>query len=412
MAKTANSSGSSARALMRANPYLNIGRQRNFITGIQGVTPGGQAQINFACDRRYHRLIFQCSAVYINYTGGAALTFVNLTHPTATPVTGTLAVSSGVPGAVSAVSATGAIGWVTNDVAQVLDATGAGATFTVTASGGVPSAFVYASGTNVPQAIQPAIMLGTVKMLVNGVNVCDLTAQQEIQRALFNFMPIGRGQLPILFTEPWRNLTRWPEITSWDMAGQSSFQLQIAINGTFNGVAISVPALSGYMEFDYIRNTAGGPILAKIYQQLLSNGNAPAPVLMPISRHAFSFQANAGLNLYGQGQIPFNYPILRMYILGSSPGNITQLEIDQDATKVEEAYIIPSTTPGQLPQEPEALSEYGFNISIFDAVYVADITQRVSGALKCQTNLQLKIYSAVQQNLTIIQEKLPKSYAS
>lgn len=56
----------------QAASVLNTGRQRNFITGIQGVAAGGQASVNFACDRRYHRLIFQVTAV--NFTGGLGLT--------------------------------------------------------------------------------------------------------------------------------------------------------------------------------------------------------------------------------------------------------------------------------------------------------------------------------------------------
>ena len=99
-------------------------------------------------------------------------------------------------------------------------------------------------------------------------------------------------------------------------------------------------------------------------------------------------------------------------MLGSSPGNITQVEIDQDASKVEEGYIITQNGGAQLGQTSEALAEYGFNNAIFDAAYVADINQRLDGALKCRSNLQLKIYSAVSQSLTILQEKLPGSYSS
>ena len=101
-----------------------------------------------------------------------------------------------------------------------------------------------------------------------------------------------------------------------------------------------------------------------------------------------------------------------MYFIGSNPGNITQLEIDQDSTKVEEGYIITQNGGAQLGQTTEMLNEYGFAASTFDAAYVADMNNRVENALKCQSNLQLKIYSAVSQSLTILQEKLPGSYSS
>jgi len=407
MAATAKSS---VRAIMRANPYLNIGRQRNFITGIQGVSSGGQAQINFATDRRYHRLLFQCSA--INYTGSGT-TPVALTKITGAGVgtpTGYLTIVNGVPTAIT-ISTGGTSGFAQGDTLSIADASGAGLVITVAtvSSGAIVTATVPQTTTAgcTPTAISPSKFCTTVKLLVNGVNICDLTAAQEISRNLFNGMAIGTGQLPILFTEPWRNLTRWPEITSWDMAGQNSFQIQIAISPT-----VVSPQLTGIMEFDYVRNTVAGPVLQTVFQSMLAAGNAPAPILMPISRHAFTFQINAGMNLIGQGQIPFNYPILRLFLVGSSPGNITQLEIDQDSNKVLESFIGSSLNGSQVGQEIEALGEYGFVNSIFDAAYVADISQRIAAALKCTSNLQLKIYSTVAQSLTIIQEKLPKSYSS
>jgi hypothetical protein len=121
---------------------------------------------------------------------------------------------------------------------------------------------------------------------------------------------------------------------------------------------------------------------------------------------------HAGLNLLGQGQIPFNFPILRLYMIGANPGNITQLEIDQDSSKVEEGYITVQNNGAQLGQINEALLEDNFVPTVFDAAYVADINNRIDTALKCRSNLQLKIYSAVSQAVTIIQEKLPGSYSS
>jgi hypothetical protein len=398
--------------LLAANPYTNTGRQRAFITGIQGVSAGGQAQINLPTDRRFHRLIFQCTAV--NYTGGAAraVTMVSTNGHTTTGATATITVGTNlVP--VSAAVNTGGTGTVaTGDVVSIADPTGVGAQWTVTATGGVISALTYVAGSASPSAIAASAFATTIKLIVNGVNIADLTAAQEILRAQFSpgqagAFPVSTGQLPILFTEPQRNWTRWPEITSWDMAGQNSFQVQIAINSN-----LVTPGLTGQYEFDYVRNTVSGPIVATLYQQMYANGNAPAPMLMPISRHAFTFQLNAGLNLIGQGQIPFNFPITRLLLIGSTPGNITQLEIDQDSNKALEGYIITQNNGGQLGQETEMLLEYGFNTALVDAAYVADISGRIQDALKCRSNLQLKIYSAVAQSLTIIQEKLPKAYAS
>lgn len=388
----------------QAASVLNTGRQRNFITGIQGVSAGGQASVNMSCDRRYHRLLFQVTAV--NFTGGTALVATALTGSgTGLTVDVTVASNHTVATIVQHSGAAGA-SFVTGDTITFADATGKGFVGTVTASSGAVTAIaITANGT--PSAIDASIAIGTIKLTVNGVNVADLTASQEILRAKFNAMPVSLGQLPILFTEPWRNYTRFPEITSWDMAGQSAFQIQIQLASN-----LVSPSITGDMEFDYLRNTTSGGIVATLYQQLLSAGQAPAPILSPISRHAFTFQLNAGINLIGQGQIPFNYPILRLYMIGSNPGNITQLEIDQDQSKVEEGYIITQNNGAQLGQTNEFLLEEGFVPSVFDASYVADMNNRTDTALKCRSNLQLKIYSAVAQSLTIIQEKLPGSYSS
>lgn len=403
MPKSSNG-GMSIHAIQAASG-LNLNRQRNFITGIQGVSAGGQASINMACDRRYHRLIFQITA--INFTGGTALVATKLTGAgTGLTVDVTVNANHQVATIVQHSGAAGS-GFVTGDTITFTDATGTGFVGTVTASSGAVTAItITTNGT--PSAIDARTAIGTIKLTVNGVNVADLTAAQEILRAQFAGLPApALGQLPILFTEPWRNLTRWPEITSWDMAGQGSFQIQIQLAST-----LVSPGITGIMEFDYQRNTAAGPIVSTLYQQLLKAGTAPAPILSPISRHAFTFQLNSGLNLIGQGQIPFNYPILRLLMIGSVSGQITQLEVDQDASKIEESFIITQNSGGQLGQLPEMLAEYGFNNSFVDAAYVSDVNNRIENALKCQSNLQLKIYSAVAQSLTIIQEKLPGSYSS
>ena len=183
-----------------------------------------------------------------------------------------------------------------------------------------------------PSAIAPGTAASTVKLLVNGINVADLTAQQEINRALLNKVTIGAGQLPIFFSEPWRNLTRWPEITSWDMAGQRTFQVQIQLNGN-----LTSPGITGVMEFDFIRNTVAGAVDAISFQAALAAGKAPAQMLNIISRHAFTFQVNSGLNLINT--IPFDWPILRMHISGLIANQVNQFELDQDSNKAEVGFV-------------------------------------------------------------------------
>jgi hypothetical protein len=394
---------------------INFGRQRDFISGINGVASGGNVQINMDCDRRYHRLLFQFVAV--NFTGGTSLTATALTGSgTGLKVDVTVAANHTVATIVQHTGNAGA-GFVTGDTITFTDATGTGFVGTVTASGGAVTAIaITTNGT--PSAIAPGTAASTVKLLVNGINVCDLTAQQEINRALFNYRNstspavlagndspvIGAGQLPINFSEDWRKITRWPEITSWDMAGQRTFQIQIQLNGN-----LVSPGITGLMEFDYIRNTVAGAVDAISYQAALAAGKAPAQMLNIISRHAFTFQVNAGLNLINT--IPFDWPILRMHLQGSIANQVNQFELDQDSNKAEVGFVGTQNNGSQLDQLKEMLNEDGFNVNIFDYSFVADVTQRIQDALKVAAAMKLKVYCLQAQSLTIIQERLQNQYA-
>ena len=86
----------------------------------------------------------------------------------------------------------------------------------------------------------------------------------------------------------------------------------------------------------------------------------------------------------------------------SSPGNITQIEIDQDGNKIIQL------TQAQIQ---EMYAEYGFNVNIFGALFRPDLNRRISAALRCQQNLVIWVASAVSQNITIIRETLPGAYS-
>lgn len=382
----------------------NLGRQTLFVAGINGVVPGGQVQVNYPCDRRYHRIIYYCTA--INFTGGAGLAATKVTSATgAAGLTVTLTVNaSHVPTAVGTFGGTNS-GWAVNDTFTVADATGAGILCTVTtvSSGAITAATVTVAGT--PTAISPANFFTQFVQTVGGVNVRDLTPAQEIQRAQINpgFVNLpAAGQFPVFYTEPWRNLTRWPAITAWDMAGQTSFQHKLTLSPN-----LVTPGLVAIMEFDFMRNTAAGEIPQNVYNSL---GNSAPPLqLTPITAHAFTQALGIGLNLINI--LPSNFPTTRLLLLGSVPGNITQLEIDKDGAKFFESYAGTAANA----QLNESLQEYGFVTNIFDAMFIADVNQRVNQALKFlqpQGGLILRVWSSVVQNLTVIQEKLPGGYAS
>ena len=73
-------------------------------------------------------------------------------------------------------------------------------------------------------------------------------------------------------------------------------------------------------------------------------------------------------------------PILRLYLQEQIPGNITQIEIDQDGNKIVQL-------PESEAQIQQMIRMYCFNVNIFGAMFIADIDQRIQKALRCQQNL-------------------------
>jgi hypothetical protein len=383
---------------LRRNPNLNFGTVIDQLGGIQ--VGANIVLINLDTDRRFHNIRLQVNAV--NYTGGATLVPTVLSS-TAPVVVGTLTFAVvvnafGVPTAVTANSGT-ETGVTTGDTFSVADATGAGMIITVTAAAGsVTGVSGFTVGT--PSPINPGAALGICQLLVNGSPVGDITVQQELNRALFNGQLISLGQFPIFFTEPWRNFTRWSAITSWDMAGQSTFAIKIAINPGYQQVTVT-----GIYEYDFVRNTVQGEIDQQTYQSALAAGKAPSPVLHVVARHVFTPTLNAGVNILTGQQIPFNWPILRMHCVGSTPGDLTQSILVTDNLTAESGFI-----GGGLDQLTEVLIERGFNTAIFDYSYVADKGQRISDCLKIASSLKWSLYSTIAQGLTIIQERLQSRY--
>jgi hypothetical protein len=391
---------------------VNKSRLINFITGITGVSPGNNAVLNLPTNQRYHRLIFQCAAV--NYTGGTAESTTTLTG-TGSGLTITPTVVNGVITAGAVVA--GGTGYSSTATVTVNDATGTGAIFSVTESGGVVSAVTVVSG-GTASPVSPATLLTSLKILVNGVNMRDITPANILAIAqMVGYVP-QPGELPIFFTEPSQNMLLHNDMLSWDLFGQSTFQIQFGISST-----VTSPGLSGIVEFDYSRNVR--PVRG-------ANGvptGATTPFLQPVAHHQFSWPIIAGRN--DINTLPFMFPIRRLWLIGGTPGNITQVEAYQDNNKVLEA------TTAEIAA---AYAEYGFTFNLnlaqqngvlgatapnsttvpngtvasnkFDAAYISDPDQRFWKALKCANGFVLRVYSSISQTLTIVQETLPGSFAS
>lgn len=377
---------------------VNRGRLINFINGINGVATGASAIVNMPVNQRYHRLIFQCKAV--NYTGGTSLAVVKITGTgTGATITPTIVNGQVTGGTITA----GGSGWNVGDTFTFTDTTGTGFIGTVaTVTGGPPGAlatFTVTSGGS-PSPISPGTMITNIKLSVNGVNMRDITPAQMIAISQYNgYIPV-LGELPIFFTSPWRNVNFHNEVNSWDTFGQSTFSIQFQISGT-----VVNPTLTGIQEFDYFRNLKPS-----------ADGKTQVPFLQPVSQHSFSLPIPAGV--FSLNTLPFDYPISRMYLVGSIPGNITQFELLQDNNKVlettgeqnrqaylEYAFLANNAAMSSIPNN-------GLSASPFDVAYISDPDQRYWKALKCANSMILRVTSAVAQTLTVIQETLPGAYAS
>ena len=384
---------------------LNYGRQVLTIPGITGVSPGGTAQIQINPNRRISRLNFQCTGIaYV----APVLTLPASAGATVQP-TFNVTLSAGQITAVSVNSSTatgaanGTYTLVITDTIQVVGAGGSsvgfnnsyGAVITATVAAAVVTGVTLVSAGVVSAVPIEIFFNGQILQTVGGVNMRDLNATQTkaatyADDVLENW---ATGQFTIDYVKPSARFTTQPDLTIWDLWGQSVLQLQLPITGN-----ITSPGLVGVYEFDAdsgLRNIA-------------TVNNKAVPVLQPIAMHSQTFTVPAGASLFSINTVPFllnpttPLPILRLWMQESSPGNITQIEIDQDGNKIVQL------TAAQIKQ---IYAEYGFNMSIFGGSFIADYDRRIAKALRCQTSLVIWVASAVTQNISIIRETLPGAYS-
>jgi len=386
-----------------AGVSLNHGRLVQYITGIQGVSPGSIATVQIPVNARYHRLIFQCTAGTTYATppavampagaGGTLATLASVINAAGQVVAVTVTTpGSGMTPGVYALAFSGGGG------------TGAMATATVNAGGTLTVDNVLLQAQGGGGWVLGNVFFTNVKHQVGGTNIRDSVPSNVLGICAANGYVVNPGEYPVFFTEPWRNMVRHNANTSWDLTGQSTYQITMAINQ-----AIVSPGLVGIMEFDSFRNVttvSDG-----------KGGTTTIPTLAIVTQHDYNFPLAGGNSANLINTIPFqNRGILRLWLNGATPNSITQFEVYQDGNKILEAT---------KPQINELLSEYGFAFSNsgfsqagvnglvknpFDAAYVADVDQRVWKALYCTTKFEIRVYSTVAQNLTITSETLTTGY--
>jgi hypothetical protein len=426
----------------------NLGRQLQFISGISGVSAGSVASAQLPVNQRYHGLILNCTG--INYTGGVAQVPTIVTAGGFANTTGTvrLNVVNGVPTSVTYVAGNSG-GATTATVLSVPDVTGAAPillTCTAAGTGALGNAtFTVGAGTAGP--MPPSTLITSLRLLVNSVTIRDINVSQIQAIQTANGYLAQYGSLPITFTEPWRKFLRDNELTSWDLALQSSFQLQIGISA-----AVTSPGITGVMAFDNNRNARAGTAAqttAAISAGLIASGSpvgTPIPFCQIVAQHSQTVAITAGR--YDIVTLPWNNPTVRLWLSGSVPGNIYQVEVIADAGNIvyqataqqmfEDAAewgfqlgnpfyapiagggfgasnfgSIANAAPVTIPNGKLADSPWltGTNLFPLDGAVIFDIDNRPWKALKVSKGLILRVYSNVAQNLSIIQETLPGAFS-
>ena len=386
-------------------PVSNYGPQINLISGLTGISSGGTGVWLPPANLRYHRAGPRSYGIAL--AGGTGLASTLLTGA------GSGATFTYTPNSAGTIAATGAItvasdgtGYTVGSTLTVADpnypaASGYVSPIVVTVatvSSGAISTITY---TVTAQPTQPALFYGTnpIQIKVNSVLMRNLSAADTLGIIAANPTPanfsLQPGILPILFTEPWRNVLRKPDLTSWDMYGQPNFEMDFPISP-----GVTSPSINGVYEFDNQRNT---------YKN--SKGVTTA-FLKPVKYLTYNTGV-IGAGFYDWTALPINYPIIRIWLVGSSPGNITRVTLIQDGNIVLDA----------LTQDvQDEYGRYGFDITgltntsnalstTWDYAYISDKDQRIGKELKVSQSLILRIYSNVSQNVRAVLEVDPGNYA-
>lgn len=252
-------------------------------------------------------------------------------------------------------------------------------------------------------------VISTVKLVVNGITIRECSALNIIRSSILRGYIPKKGELPIWFTEPRHtNVNEPPDVLSWDLQGQSTFQIFVSIKS-----GLTAPELSGTMEFDFARNQ-------------LPSGKV---FLQPVGVREYTLNAVAGENRINN--IPFSHPIRSLLFKATNAGEIEKVVIEQDGNIVMEATYL---------QMVQAYRQYGFVFSdneldsrtfaagtsdatlaansnlearsYFDAAFLTDIDGRYWKVLRAAQSLDVRLTMTNAQAVTILAETMPGAFVS
>lgn len=234
-------------------------------------------------------------------------------------------------------------------------------------------------------SFDPAAIISTARLMVNGVVMRDLTATQVLNIAKLNEITpnAADGELPFWFSEPWRASVLGEEATSWDMVDKtvaSKFTLEL----TFLSTAVN-PSAVVEAAFDYGRNVGGdGKAFLSIIKQLRFTRSNPAGAVDIID-------------------LPQVWPIQRIH-LTTSAGTIASLEVWNDTVKVLEGITANIQDFQKDYKMTPAAASFGLSA-------VFDFTQQISDALFVQNkNLNVRPTCSTAGSITALVEHRTNGY--
>ncbi|HWC61734.1 MAG TPA: hypothetical protein VHC44_18745 [Verrucomicrobiae bacterium] len=382
---------------------VNLGRKIEPVVGLSAVAVNSNGGGNMPSKVRYHVLKGKCVAV--NYTGTGALATKKITGAGNNDCTTTLTI---VNGQVTAAAVTVAgTGYVTGDTIQPVDPTGQGCVLTVTAAAGAVTALAVTNG-GTQSPIDPVNFFASFLLKVKNApfRAVSLDSLKRIVNARGIYPALG--ELYIEFTEIGRNMLQYNDSTSWDLLSGETFALQWKTLATLVN-----PNFTLEYEYDLQPNVVPD-----------AKGNA-VRVRNPIKYRETQINLNIGDNFFNRETLNTGgEPILRMWFLGATPGNISYIQLKSDSD------IKLDGTVADINERYEKGGRFTFGRADFlnfnypssntlkgqfnapkywDAGYIADFDGRLNEAL-VYNKLDLKLTSAVQQQCTVLIESAPGDF--
>ncbi len=254
----------------------------------------------------------------------------------------------------------------------------------------------------VPNTLTPLVdFLESQEIIVNGVTMRNIVPADIENVSARNALPLNVGEIVNYFTEPWRKGLLADEATSWDLLGQR--QCTIKFNLTDSVVA---PAIVGMQTFDFQQNLRPAPP-GYTGPTIQRNGKGMLPFLAPIKQLSQSYNVAAGPNTITT--LAIDYPIQRLYIFPDTADTLQHIEIYADGVKIVEGDLLATYGPTDLLS---VYDDYGIVRDLSGACVLIpfDYSNKIGDVLTIAKNLQVKIWSSVQQSVRFMMENRPSSY--